>query len=62
MTYTMRGTLRRGPTPDTIEGELRDEFGIVFVLTGVRDGSGYRIEGVPGPIADGLKLPWEQEG
>jgi len=56
----MTGTLRRGASPGTITGELRDAFGTVFVITGTRTPEGYAIEGVPGPIPDGLKLPWEE--
>lgn len=62
MTYTLRGHLRQGATPDTVEGSLQDAFGTSFVITGHRTGPGsYDLEAVPGPIPDGLKLPWEEE-
>lgn len=62
MTYTLRGTLRRGASPDTIAGSLQDAFGTSFLITGhlTADGS-YDLEAVPGPIPDGLKLPWEED-
>ncbi len=62
MTYTLRGTLRRGVAPDTIAGNLQDAFGTSFLITGhlTADGS-YDLAAVPGPIPEGLKLPWEME-
>ena len=34
MTYKVWGTLEEGEEPGTVIGELRDEFGVVFILTG----------------------------
>jgi hypothetical protein len=62
VTYTLRGTLRRGAALNTVAGSLRDAFGTSLLITGhiTADGS-YDLEAVPGPIPDGLKLPWEED-
>jgi hypothetical protein len=62
VTYRMTGTLRQGATPDAVAGSLRDAFGTSFLITGhiTADGS-YDLEAVPGPIPEGLKLPWEED-
>jgi len=60
MSTTLHGTLRRGPTPNTVEGELRDIFGPALLLTGTREPDGsYTITARPGPIPDELALPWD---
>jgi hypothetical protein len=62
MTYAAWGHLRLSPNSDTIYGSLRDDFGVVFHITGTRDGVGeYSIQGIPGPCPEGCKLPWEDD-
>lgn len=62
MSPRLVGRLRKGQAPGTVTGELKCEaFGSVFLLTGTWDGDSYAIEAVPGPIPDGLKLPWEED-
>lgn len=58
MSRNLTGTLRRGPTPNTVEGELRDQFGPALLLTGTRqpDGS-YTLTARPAPIPPELALP-----
>jgi hypothetical protein len=59
MSYKVWGTLEEGEAPGTVIGELRDEFGVVFILTGTLHRTTYSLEGVPGPTPEGCKLPWE---
>lgn len=61
MTYSLIGHLRRGPAPNTIEGELRcPTFHTTYTLTGTRaaDGS-YALTATTGPIPEGLRLDWD---
>lgn len=63
MTYRLVGHLRATEISGVIAGELRcPTFGTTFVLTGTREAGGYRLAAVPGPIPEGLKLPWDDNG
>lgn len=53
------GHLKRGPTPETIVGELRDQFGWEIHIEGVRDprGGGYTLMGRVGTPPISLRQP-----
>lgn len=58
MAHRLKGRLRRGATPDTVTGNLRDAFGTEFLITGRRTADGYDLEAVSGPIPEGLRIPF----
>lgn len=53
-----RGTLKRGVSPDTIEGEIRCTItGWQIKLTGRRIDGGYVLEGVLGETPEAFRVP-----
>jgi hypothetical protein len=52
------GELRRGTEPNTVVGEIRDQFGWPIILTGVLDTATreYRLEGRLGPTPPSLHI------
>ena len=58
MTARYTGWLRKGDAPDTIQGELVDEWQWRIVITGIRDpDGGYRLTGVLGEPPASLRVP-----
>jgi hypothetical protein len=55
------GRIIPGPTLTTIVGEIKCEvFGSTWIITGTINADGsYTFQALPGPIPEGLKLPWE---
>lgn len=58
MAYHLTGTLRHGSAPGTVEAELHDDFGTSFIITGTKAAVGYDLIAVPGPIPEGLRIPF----
>ena len=55
------GELRRGATPNTITGTIRDNMGYVIEITGIKSEHGYEIIGMPGPHPPEYRLPGDLE-
>jgi len=58
-TQVYSGYLKRAPRKDWIIGELRDQFGWIIRIEGVRDpqGGGYRLTGYSGEVPPSLRQP-----
>jgi hypothetical protein len=56
------GRIIPDPIFNTVTGELKCEvFGSTWIISGTIDDDGsYTFQAVPGPIPEGLKLPWEE--
>lgn len=59
MTHRWEGHIERSDAG--ITGMLADGLGNTIALSGTRDGTSYRIIGVPGPIPAWLALPGDDE-